>query len=194
MLRTTASVKAADSAIASSGKVSWSSSDENVAKVDENGNITVTGEGSAVITAAFGKASAQLTVNGSSDDKKDSDSGGTGNKSDADTDSGGRNADDGSAVQEPDASDKPAGSITNPVPSKVISAGDIGGVQNWRVYEMSSDAAPLTQQQEENRMLPVMGGAAAGLLCAGIIGRALRFRRDLNGRSAAGHDIKSQKQ
>ena len=65
VLRTTASVKAADSAIASSGKVSWSSSNENVAKVDENGNITVTGEGSAVITAAFGKASAQLTVNGS---------------------------------------------------------------------------------------------------------------------------------
>lgn len=189
VLRTTASVKAADSAISSSGKVSWSSSDENVAKVDENGNITVTGEGSAVITAAFGKASAQLTVNGSSDDKKDNDSGGTGNKPDADTDSGGS-----SAVQEPDASDRPAGDITNPVPSKVISAGDIGGVQNWRVYEMASDAAPLAQQQEENGMLPVMGGAAAGLLCAGAIGRALRFRRDLNGRSAAGHDIKSQKQ
>ena len=40
VLHTTASVKAADSAIPQTGAVAWSSSDASVATVDENGNIT----------------------------------------------------------------------------------------------------------------------------------------------------------
>lgn len=178
VLHTTASVKAADSAIPQTGAVAWSSSDASVATVDENGNITVTGEGSAVITASFGGASAQLTVNGSND--ADDDAGaGAGNTGDADASGNASGADSPQSAQQ---SGKMTGDVTNPVPAKVISADDIGGVQNWRMYEMASDAAPLAPQEEDNAMLPVMGGAAAGLLCAGVIGRALRFRADLRGR------------
>ena len=44
-------------------KVTWSSSDEKVAKVDENGKVTATGRGNAVITAQNEKgASAQCQV------------------------------------------------------------------------------------------------------------------------------------
>ncbi len=180
VLHTTASVKTADSAISANGSISWSSSDSNVAKVDENGNITVTGEGSAVITASFGGASAQLTVNGSGESGKDTAGNGTGSKDAGQQDSSSDN------TQRPADTTKPAGDITNPVPAKVISENDIGGVQNWRVYEMANDAAPLVPQDEDNPMLPVMGGGAIGILCAGVIGRALRFRTDLNGRKHKG--------
>lgn len=159
VLRTAASVKAADSAISESAKITWSSSDESVAKVDENGNVTITGEGSAVITATFGGASAQLVVNGSGDDeKKDGPA------------SGGRHLSSDSSQ---------TGEITSPIPAKTVSSSDIGGVQNWRVYEMSSDAAPLAQQEEENPMLPVMGAGGAAIFAAGITGRAVKFRRDI---------------
>lgn len=176
VLHTTASVKAADSAIPQTGAVTWSSSDASVATVDENGNITITGEGSAVITASFGGASAQLTVNGSSD-ADDNTSGGAGS-----TDAAAGSSSGSDKPQSTSQSDRRTGDVTNPVPAKVISADDIGGVQNWRVYEMASDATPLVPQDEDNPMLPVMGGAAAGLLCAGVIGRALRFRAELKGR------------
>lgn len=176
VLHTTASVKAADSAIPHTGAVTWSSSDASVATVDENGNITITGEGSAVITASFGGASAQLTVNGSSD-ASDNTNGGAGS-----TDAAPGSSSGSDKPQSTSQSGRKAGDVTNPVPAKVISADDIGGVQNWRVYEMASDATPLAQQDEDNPMLPVMGGAAAGLLCVGVIGRALRFRADLKGR------------
>jgi uncharacterized protein YjdB len=47
--------------------VTWSSSDENVVKVDANGLVVAVGPGKAVITAVAGLASAQckVTVSGS---------------------------------------------------------------------------------------------------------------------------------
>lgn len=63
VLRTEASIRA-DSAVLANEKVIWSSSDESVATVDAEGNITIHGEGSAVITASFAGATASLTVNG----------------------------------------------------------------------------------------------------------------------------------
>lgn len=51
----------------SSDKVTWTSSDENVAAVDEEGNVYAAGEGQAVITAAAGdnaRAEVKVTVSG----------------------------------------------------------------------------------------------------------------------------------
>lgn len=47
---------------ASGAKVTWSSSNESVAKVDENGKITGKGDGSCTITVKAGKQSDSLTV------------------------------------------------------------------------------------------------------------------------------------
>lgn len=63
VLRTQAGVTA-DSAVLANEPVIWSSSDERVATVDENGNITVHAEGTAVITASFAGVTASVTVNG----------------------------------------------------------------------------------------------------------------------------------
>lgn len=175
VLHTAASVKSADSAISQSASVTWSSSDESVAAVDENGNITITGEGSAVITASFGGASAQLTINGTGAEE---DAGGGGLQN-SDGSDGSENSENNSLNN----NDAREGEVTNPVPSKVISAAQVGGVQNWRVYEMAADAQPLApQEDEDNPMLPVMGCGSAVLLAAGIVGRGLKFRRDLFGK------------
>ena len=159
VLRTSANVKSADSAITAANAVTWSSSDSSVASVDEQGNITVKKEGQAVITASFAGASASLVVNGSQDENGSAAAGGT------------------------DGDNNTSGRSSSLIPSKVITGKDVGGVQNWRVYQMSSDAAELPEQDltENNPMLPVMGGGAALLLLISSAGRAIKFRMDLKG-------------
>ena len=58
----------ADPVISDNAPLLWSSSDESVAVVDESGEISVISEGSAVITASFGGASASVVVNGGAGD------------------------------------------------------------------------------------------------------------------------------
>ena len=45
-----------------SGHIVWSSSDESVVRVDQNGNLTPVGEGTATVTASYGSAEATVTV------------------------------------------------------------------------------------------------------------------------------------
>lgn len=63
VLRTEAWVSA-DSAVLENEPMIWSSSDERIATVDEDGNITIHAEGTAVITVAFAGVSASVTING----------------------------------------------------------------------------------------------------------------------------------
>ena len=63
VLRTQPSV-AADEAILQQETVKWSSSNESVATVDENGNITLHAEGTAIITAEFAGVTATVEVTG----------------------------------------------------------------------------------------------------------------------------------
>ena len=67
VLRTTPQLTTADSAIAEGMPITWSSSDERVATVDGEGNITVHAAGTAVITATAGGVSASVTVRGAED-------------------------------------------------------------------------------------------------------------------------------
>ncbi len=45
-----------------SGHIVWSSSDESVVRVDQNGNLTPVGEGTATVTASYGSSVATVTV------------------------------------------------------------------------------------------------------------------------------------
>jgi hypothetical protein len=62
--RSEARVQAADPVISENARVFWSSSDESVVSVDENGEITVLREGSATVTAQYGDQAVAVLVNG----------------------------------------------------------------------------------------------------------------------------------
>lgn len=66
------SIRNADDAIESdSSLIQWSSDNESAVTVDQNGTITVVGEGTARITAAFGDSRVSFTVNGSKEEETD---------------------------------------------------------------------------------------------------------------------------
>jgi len=65
MFQVEATVQAGDPVMTENTPVTWSSSDDGIASVDDNGNITANSEGSAVITAEFLGVTAAVTVNAS---------------------------------------------------------------------------------------------------------------------------------
>ncbi len=187
VLRTEASVTA-DSAVLENEPVTWSSSDESVATVDENGNITVQGAGSAEITATFGGVTASVTVNGVAGENADENSaGGTGEENSGaeeipDVDENGeapdepaeeRNAAD-QAETTPSETEEPGGyQLIEP---RVETDTQEGGVQNWRVYEMSETAAALPNLETDNPLLAATGICAVVLfLLAGGIYAAVFY-------------------
>lgn len=200
--RAEARVSAADTAISAGAKVIWSSSDESVATVDENGNITARSEGSAVITASLDGVTASMTVTGSAaPDNGNGGLGGSGTGQGGSADSGsvdgqtqplspntGENT-AGTAVEiqvgettpaqsTPEAGQTPTGQ-SNILPSNQGNENDKGGVQNWRVYEMAPDAVELPIIKTDNPLLPVVGIAAVCLFLGGIVIRILKYRHDL---------------
>jgi hypothetical protein len=120
--------------------VLWSSSDTSVAKVDENGMVTIVGPGAAVITVStiVGNMTDTCTVN---DPNHNTNGQGIGS-------SGAGSQNDG--VQEQrrlmEKETESAGS------SRInISLGQSGS-QPWRVFEMSADAVPLQREKEQNSL------------------------------------------
>ena len=72
VLRTEAFVTG-DAAVLANSPITWSSSDDSIASVDESGNITVHSEGTAVITAETAGVSASVTVNGTASENPEPD-------------------------------------------------------------------------------------------------------------------------
>ena len=170
VLRTEASAFA-DPVFLENEPVLWTSSDESVASVDSSGNITVLGEGEAVITATFAGVSASLIVNGSAAEVSES----GGENAEGDPVEGGA---DMAIADEPvsselsnDPSQPPQelspsddlGNFTQLNPPEVISENMQGGVQNWRVFEMSEAAAALPSIEADNRLSGFAAGAAVAL-------------------------------
>lgn len=174
VLKTSASIKAADSVIAQSMEIEWSSSDESIATVDSSGNVTIHGEGTAVITAQAGGASASMTVNGTSGEKTITKAveGIQGN------DIGEKSGKNDIPI-EPLADIGEQEALNYEIVKKqtdAVSEDTAGGVQNWRIYEMSETAESLADVDEDNPLVPVMGGGAAGLFAAAFVFKTVRFR------------------
>lgn len=190
VLRTEASVGAADLVIAENVPVTWTSSDESIATVDENGNITVHSEGTAVITATFAGVSASVTVNGSAGETESMAETGTSGGEINGSGSGGSSESSGNSVASaaptaagssqmaeiaPSNGMEESNSTLSAAHSVADSGGEEGGVQNWRMYEMSRTAVELPVIEEDNPLQKFTGIASMILFCAAILLRILKF-------------------
>lgn len=196
VLRTEPSV-AADSAVLANEMVKWSSNDEHVATVDKNGNITVVGEGTTTITAAFAGVTASLAVTGTPGKGAElgtqPDSGGDGPG--GETGSPPKITQPGQPFNQPTTSGQVA-PVEVPAPvdpaaevqivqPEVVTDADQGGVQNWRIYEMSESASELGTLETDNPLLIFSGIAAGALLMGSGSGYAILFYKNV-GRK---HDV-----
>lgn len=181
VLRTEAGVTA-DSAVLANETVTWSSSDESVATVDENGNITVHGEGTAVITASFAGVTASVVVNGTpGEDAGDSSASGEPNAPDGSSEvEGTQPPDTGENTQTVTASDttqtEAALQLLTPV---TIANSDVGGVQNWRKDEMSETATALPNIEPDGSVLWSCGIAAGALFLVSGAAYAVIFYQNI---------------
>ena len=195
VLRTEAGITADNTVLENEG-IHWSSSDASVAAVDEHGNITLHAVGAAVITAEFAGVTATLAVTALPGD------GGT---MTLPTDSGTSDADaqiaeliqnaapsseetefsDTMPIVEPIQNADPSTkeiefSDTMPIQPQIETETEVGGIQNWRVYEMSESASELGNIETDVSLLPV--AVAVAILLFGAAGFALKFYRDIRGK------------
>ncbi|MDR2355158.1 MAG: Ig-like domain-containing protein [Clostridiales Family XIII bacterium] len=151
--RSEASLSDTDPAIAKNAEIRWSSSDESVATVDANGEITVRGEGTATVTAQFGGASASVRING-----KPGGGGGAPETTRAPSFADMSEAKDATRIGR---------ELSILHPARVVSEDDAGGVQNRREEEMGEDAAELPIIPEDNPLLPAAAAVACALFALG---------------------------
>jgi hypothetical protein len=235
VLRTEPSISA-DSAVAANATISWSSSDTSVAVVDENGNITITGEGTAVITATMDGASASVTVTG----KKGAEAVEPSPSVEPSTEPSPSASPEVSTAPStspvispspsPVASPSPSGTISGTIsptvspsvsPSTdgevhedyddltsgdlysqetleghleeispaVQSASDTGGVQNWRIYEMSETATELGNiQEDDDHLLLFIGLGTLALFLLALVAYAAAFYLNIGRTNHYGND------
>ena len=163
-------------------RIEWSSSNPEAVSVDSSGRIRVTGEGEGVITATtvVGGLSASVLVNGEEETAE--------------------TAEPGMDVTEvppeaPESGGQPEANEKGPAVMEIISGGESvanetivnnpympenpgGGVQNWRVFEMSETAVELPQIKIENPFLPFAGWAASLVLLMGMFSYAFIAYRE----------------
>ena len=186
ILRTQPTIQA-DSAVLENGLIQWSSSDESIASVDENGSITIHGEGSAVITASFAGGTASVTVTGTQGEVSGP---GPGERPPTDlpseegqdkTDTGKTPDQDPVPVEETVPQEKPAPQeqpaeqtraevYYELLEPEVKTETEQGGVQNWRKEEMDEQATELGNIRKDDRLtVPVLFGllGIALLSCCG---------------------------
>lgn len=185
VLRTEASV-AADSAVLANETVTWSSSDESIAAVDGNGNITVYAEGTAVVTASFAGVTASVTVNGTPGEESGAAAGSEGEEGENSAQSGEtaeperipesipENIPERQEEDEVKANSESAAApvLLQPV---TVTGNTAGGVQNWRREEMSETATALPDIQADTPLLRAIGIIAAALFLGSIAAYAAIF-------------------
>jgi hypothetical protein len=189
VLRTEAGVTA-DSAVIENEAVTWTSADESIATVDENGNITIVGEGETTVTAQFAGATATVTVTGksggASSEPENPAGGDTGNGNEAQSAGENENSSgaDNSLAQTviPSEDVSVSAPVQALIPVTVSSATAEGGVQNWREDEMADTAEELGNVETDASAAHKMGVGLALLFIAAGCAYAVTFYASIGGR------------
>jgi hypothetical protein len=186
VFRAVPQISAADPVIAANAAIVWSSSDPAVASVDAQGNITVRREGAAVITASLGDASASVAVNGVPGAGRNQSEGTDTNTNAAETSESETNESETAATAPESPAVTPVEAVpvqevgsVSPVAPATVTENQLGGVQNWRVYEMSVTAVEMPVIEENRPLLRVTAGVMAGLFLLGFLWRWQRYRLDI---------------
>lgn len=158
--------------------VAWSSSDPGVATVDQNGVVTVVGPGTATITVStvVANLTATCVVNGP-------DQAGAGLvAAPAGAGTQKQGGEDNTAV--PPLPEDNRQHLANKESAAAVSAAapaaaEQAGSQPWRVFEMSVDAVPLRQQQEQNPLDTYAAILCGVLLLFGSGKRYMEYTREV---------------
>ena len=144
-------------------RVTWSSSDESVVTVDENGNLTVVGEGEAVITVTTvsGRLTDSVTVKAGPEE--------------AEEDPGGK---DGAGEDMDDPTGR--GRVYRlQLGGQATTAPEDAAVQNWRDDPMADDATALADTEPDPKVKHYTQTMLSALFLAGVAGRLLIFRMEV---------------
>jgi hypothetical protein len=164
--------------------VTWTSSDPDVAVVDQNGLVKVVGPGSAIVAVStvVGNLTATCIINGTREagSGKSSEPSGAGPN-----ENGGPDNAAGPSVPEDDlrhlAKKETATDVSTDAPVSAVfpAASERAGSQPWRVFEMSADAVPL-QQQKKSKILDIYAAVSlGGLLLFGSVKRYTEYTREV---------------
>lgn len=247
--RVQAQIRAADSLIAEGADASvvWSSSDESVATVDPEGNVTMVGEGTAVITVTAGSASTSFVVRSTAPQEEEEetepapepeetpetsseeeppaeempveevtpdrqpeamtlvpgtvgslrrgDSGSSSGSGNAASFGSASSADSGVTRPQQETTAEPEPQKDEETPSAGVQAQEVtldsgtplelqelevseaGGVQNWRIFEMSEAAQELPEIETDNPLLGFTGAASGIIFAAGGVTEYVLYRR-----------------
>ncbi len=137
-------------------RVTWSSSDESIVKVNSDGTVTVLAPGQATVTATTvsGGLTASVTINGSESPVEE-------------------------AATPPAENGGAAGVYRITLGQKGSTGVTDAAVQNWRNSQMAENAVALPQLAEDNPLMQTTLLFLAVLFAVGVIGRILIYRLEV---------------